>query len=144
LSQFFGGLVLESDGSGQPRSFLDSESDSLVKLGHLGFNGLGVSDEDWLSSDSVDHLTDQLGELEFERLRNQKDVVLSGPFLDLLGFLGKSVDFVKVTGIEVKSLGLVNVVKDSDNTDIEGSLDWIMENNGRVEFLLLVNIVVSK
>jgi hypothetical protein len=36
------------------------------------------------------------------------------------------------------------MVKDTDNTDRELSLDWVMEDNGRVEFLLLINVVVSE
>lgn len=36
------------------------------------------------------------------------------------------------------------MIKNSNDTDRELSLDWIMENDSRVEFLLFVNIVVSK
>jgi hypothetical protein len=36
------------------------------------------------------------------------------------------------------------MVKDSNDTDRELSLDWVMKDYCRVEFLFLVNIVISE
>lgn len=91
--------VVAGDSGRQPRSFLDSESDSLKEFLELLFDGLVLENENGLLSDRVDLLSDGLDELQLERVGNQKDIVLSGPLLDELGFLGNEVDFLHGLGL---------------------------------------------
>ena len=122
-------MLLQSEGGGHPGSLLNSESDGLDEVCHLGLDGLRVVDEDWLSTDDIDQLTNGLGELELERLRDQKNVKFPGPFLDLLGVLGESCDLVQIRGVQLESLGLLHMVEDSNDADFELSLDWVMKND---------------
>lgn len=144
LSELLWGLLLESDGGGHPGSFLDPESDGLHQLLHLGLDALRVADVDWLLVDAVDYLTNGLGELELERLRDQKDVEFPRPLLGLLGVCLELGDLFHVGEIEAEGLGLVDVVHNPNDADVEAPLDWVMEDYRGVELLLLVNVVVPE
>lgn len=143
MSHFILREIVLSDSSSQPGSLLDSESDGSFELDHFRLKGFVFSNKAWLLAHGVDLLTNELDELELKRLRDQKNVVSSGPFLNQLGLFGKDVDFVQGLGVDSHSLGLVDMSYGSYHTHRQISFDWMIEDHSGVELLLLVWVEVS-
>lgn len=83
-------------------------------------------------------LTSHFDEFKLESIRNENDIVFSGPFLDLLIVFGEQVDFVNGQSVNFEILGLVDMSYSSNDADFDLSFDLMVEHHGGVEFLLLV------
>lgn len=110
--------VVASDSSGEPWSFLNSESHCLKKLLNLCLDILVFENKAGLLANRVDLLTNHFDELELKTVRDQNDIILSGPFFNVLAVLGEEIDIVDGVSVNVECLGLVHMANGAHHANL--------------------------
>jgi len=108
-----------ADGHGQTENLLHLELDGGFQVHDLGLQVVTVSDQRRELSGLVKPRPEQSGDLLDQSVRGQESVVLSRQLLHLLLVLVEFLEVVSRHGGDAGSLGLVNVLLISEETDTE-------------------------
>ena len=149
LSELLIGHLLVADGDVQVGDLLELPLDGGLHIVDLLFEGLGVGDWLWESTDSVKNWTEDDWNLLDEGIGGEEKIVLLGPLLDELLVLVELLQVVKGGNLNVGAfltvtscLGLILMLLIGNQANLE-IWSWdVWESDGGSESLILLWVVV--